>query len=173
MFILRTSPPLAAHSSPVSLPHLVTTSCFLMSGAKRSSFAFFGETLAQPHCYGFKIASAGEILGFPPSISGHMWVLDPVDQDPPLATTPSPALASMERFPLSCTLCCPKQAPGIRSPLQLFSLSCSLLLSASPTRNDEDKSSAAEQMQPLFTTLVIFFFLFIRGKKGFPRLFLL
>lgn len=104
-------------------------------------------------------------MGFPPSVSVHIWVFDTVDQDPPLATTPSPALASVERFPWSCTLCCPKQAPGIRSPLQLLSLSCSRLLSASPTRNDEDKSSAAEQMQPLFTTLVIFIFFFPFHKE--------
>lgn len=34
--------PLAAHSSPVFLPHTVTISCFIVSAAKRFSFAFFG-----------------------------------------------------------------------------------------------------------------------------------
>lgn len=88
-----------------------------------------------------------------------------VDQDPLLANMPSPALAlaSVEGCPPSFTLCCPKQAPGRCHPLQLFSWSCSLLLSASPTRNGEDKSSAVEQMQLPFITLVIFFFSFLLG----------
>lgn len=107
-----------------------------------------------------KLPLAGEIWGLPSSISGHIGVFVSWG-DQHWRPRPNASWAPCRTVLPAAPLNAPNKP---QSPLQLFSLSCSPLLSASPTRNDEDKSSAAEQMQPPFITLFLSFS-FYKGQK--------
>lgn len=144
-------------------PTSCTSFCFLVRVVKIFFLSFVQLNLGTGSLLGMQnCLHRGDLRVTFPQMCVHLAIGQLGAPKPKPGQHPSPALtlASVEGCSSSFPLRCPKQAPGRCSPLQLFSLSHSLLLSASPTRIDEGKSLPAEQIQLPFITPLIYTFPF-------------